>query len=115
MINWKVPAGFFIVWFIFTICANAIEMQDPITSTNATFFGMMFLHEPQTTSDLNFLQNLQNIISVGGDWFSAIWTAIWFDYNWMKVNFIGKLLRYVCLGFSFGFIITFLMSLFVRK
>ncbi len=115
MINWKVPAGFFIVWFILTICANVIEMQDPVTVGQATVFSLLFLHEAQTSSDPSFWQNMQNVFSVGGNWLSALWDAVWFDYNFLKTGFIGQFLRYICWGFSFGFIVTFLMALFVRK
>ena len=115
MINWKVPAGFFIVWLVFTICANIIEMSDPVSANDATIFGMLFLHQAPTTSDVGFLQNLQNLPVVAGDWLEALWNAIWFDYNWMKVDFLGKLLRYVCFGLSFGLFVSFIMYLFVRK
>lgn len=115
MVNWKVPVGFFLVWFLFTICANIIEMSDPIMANDATIFGNLFLHEAQTTSDTSFLKNLQNVPVVAGNWIEAIWTALWFDYNWMKVDFLGKFLRYICMGLSFGLFVSFIMYLFVRK
>src|SRR4030042_3272463 len=102
MVNWKLPAGLFIVWFLFTICANIVEMADPITSADSnTCFSLLFLHEAQTTADTSFLKNLQNVPVVAGEFLDALWTAIWFDYNWMKVDFLGKLFRYICLGVSF--------------
>ena len=116
MVNWKLPAGLFIVWFLFTICANIIEIADPITSADSSsFFSVLFLHEAQTTADTSFLKNLQNVPVVAGRLLVALWDAIRFDYNWMKVDFLGKLFRYICLGVSFGFFLTFIMYLFVRK
>ena len=115
MINPKWFWGLLILVFFLTILANIIEMSDPVSANNATVLSLLLQHETQTTSDISFLQNLSNIPSMAGEWIGAFWNAIWFDYNFLKGNFIGLMLRYIFIGLGFAFFLSFILYVFVRK
>jgi hypothetical protein len=98
--------GFALLFVVFTVLANIIEMADPLSVSHTTLFSLAFEQNIISTSDPGHIQYAQHSSIVPLDWLNAFKTTLLFDYNFLKGDFLGQFLRFIFLATSVGMIVA---------
>jgi hypothetical protein len=105
-IKWIV--GLIMAFTILTLLANTFEYGDPLGSFYLQKISQMTQNGTQIITIVDTTGSQQTVWDILGNYISAIWHALTWDYSFLSNNFLGAMVKYIiCIPITIGMLFGF--------